>query len=706
MIGKHIKEHAILGISASPHVYNAVSDYGADPTGAVSSVTAIQAAIDAAWNAGGGWVVLPANPLGGFYSIPTKLVARPGVTVIGHGYEIAQGTGAFTRGTILKGNGTAPCFTYNESDLGADLDANTLQAHRLSGFNLNGLAFDNFTYAVKFGARFDTGIFHGTFENLYANNCKTWGFWFENCSICVYHNIIVRLMSTGAVGSIAFLSSQSAYNHGNSRITSLFAEPVADLTRGIVFWAKDGSKYNDNNGNHIQCNTGSGGKVSQAATMANASPNITVVDGTKFPLDMPVTVSATANGFTRFQAYFVISNAANVIQLSNYMRGTAINATGNTAVNIDCYGFPALEFVAFKDNAGNRIQPSEFSGLDAEGYATCSILCQTCDIDLSIGTAFSGQGTFVASVLCARDFNGKWSSRTVMSLDFNSSNKLWCEYAQVATDSDPAAIVQTALPVGNIFDRSASVPFLSMGTLLNGNSRGLTYVNYSSTSAWYPNQVMMQRATYSNTTSKNLLGQDGGSINYYGSTATTWTLPLLVVGNGGTSGASTGFPYCITNNASANVVLTIACNGSDTMRWRGSAKTSIQLARGQTVRLNAQYDTVGQFWQVVALDPPESVAQVFVTKTGNYTMTENETFCFADATSGNITITLALANTWGTARGQRVTVKRIDASANTVTVNTSGTDTIDGAASTTIAATSAKDFFPNGVNPAGDWKVI
>lgn len=682
------------------------TSYGADPTGATSSTVAIQAAIDAAWNSGGGMVWLPANPLTKFYSVPTKLVARPGVTVQGAGYEIADGTGAFTRGTILKGDGTQPCFSYNDTDLSVQPSANALQASRLSGFNLSGLAFDTFSYACRFGGRMNTGLFHSNFEHLYANNCTTWGFWFENCSIATYFNMIVRLMATNSVGCMAFVASQTAYNHGNSDYESFFVEPVADRTRGICFWAKDGAKFNDNNGRHIQTNTGSSGKITQAATMANASPNITVVDGTKYPVDMPVTVSASQNGFNQYQTYFVISNAANVLQLSNYMKGTAVNATGNTAVNLDTYGFPGMEIVGFKDDASNRIQPSEFTGIDMEGYATTLIVAQTCDLSLSIGTLFTGQGTYQASSLCTRDMNGLWESRTPLAIDFNSSNKLWCKYSQLTTDSDTKAVIQTTLPAGCLFDRSSSAPFMSMGTLLNGNSTGLTYNNFGSTSMWITRQIMANRTSSSSTTSKSLAGQDGGSINYTGSTATTWTLPALVDGLYGGSGSSAGWPITITNNASAGVVLTVAASGSDKFRYRGATKASYDLARGQSITLIAQYDNTGSFWQVVSLNPPELSARPFATKTANYTMTVDDSIIYADATSGNVTITLPLANVDGTTRTAVKTVKRIDSSGSTVTINTSGTDTIDGAATTTLGALAAKDFSANGVTPAGDWKVV
>lgn len=68
-------------------------------------------------------------------------------------------------------------------------------------------------------------------------------------------------------------------------------------------------------------------------------------------------------------------------------------------------------------------------------------------------------------------------------------------------------------------------------------------------------------------------------------------------------------------------------------------------------------------------------------KTSNYTITNNDTVVFANATSGNVTITLPAAS--GSA-GYRFYVKRTDNSSNTCTVARSGSDTIDGQTSLTL----------------------
>lgn len=70
------------------------------------------------------------------------------------------------------------------------------------------------------------------------------------------------------------------------------------------------------------------------------------------------------------------------------------------------------------------------------------------------------------------------------------------------------------------------------------------------------------------------------------------------------------------------------------------------------------------------------------TQTGTtYTVGSSDTVVFADASSNNITITLPAAS--GLA-GYRFYIKRIDSSGNTVTVQKTGGDTIDGMTSFTV----------------------
>lgn len=78
-----------------------------------------------------------------------------------------------------------------------------------------------------------------------------------------------------------------------------------------------------------------------------------------------------------------------------------------------------------------------------------------------------------------------------------------------------------------------------------------------------------------------------------------------------------------------------------------------------------------------------SASSTFATnsQSTNYTITNSDTVIFANATSGNVTITIPAASSLA---GYRFYIKRIDGTGNTVTIQRSGSDTIDGMTSFTL----------------------
>ena len=63
-----------------------------------------------------------------------------------------------------------------------------------------------------------------------------------------------------------------------------------------------------------------------------------------------------------------------------------------------------------------------------------------------------------------------------------------------------------------------------------------------------------------------------------------------------------------------------------------------------------------------------------VTKTSNYTVSQNDYTVLGDATSGGITFTLPIASS---NTGRIFYIKKIDSSVNTVTIDGNGSETID-----------------------------
>lgn len=95
----------------------------------------------------------------------------------------------------------------------------------------------------------------------------------------------------------------------------------------------------------------------------------------------------------------------------------------------------------------------------------------------------------------------------------------------------------------------------------------------------------------------------------------------------------------------------------------------------------------GRFYRVAAI-------------TQDYTMREVDSAILADASAGNISITLLAS---ADAQGKRLTVKKVDASANTVTV----VGTIDGAANLVLSTQyQSRDLVADPDPAASAWWLI
>lgn len=88
------------------------------------------------------------------------------------------------------------------------------------------------------------------------------------------------------------------------------------------------------------------------------------------------------------------------------------------------------------------------------------------------------------------------------------------------------------------------------------------------------------------------------------------------------------------------------------------------------------------------------------TKTAAYTLTTGDFFILGDATTAAFTLTLPSASN----KGMIVSLKKVDATANTVTLAAAGTDTIQGAATVALTAQfSSRTLFADGVSK---WMVL
>jgi hypothetical protein len=99
--------------------------------------------------------------------------------------------------------------------------------------------------------------------------------------------------------------------------------------------------------------------------------------------------------------------------------------------------------------------------------------------------------------------------------------------------------------------------------------------------------------------------------------------------------------------------------------------------------------------------PPTDIGAAVLkteTRTSNKTLIDSDSVLLLDATAGNRTFTIPLANSYGTSRTGMITLRRIDVSGNTVSIVPQGADTINGSGSVSLAPGAGATLLSNGVD--------
>lgn len=424
----------------------------------------INAAISILAASGGGILYLGA----GLYILTGPIVPASGVQIVGVAPQLnftnaaipdANTVIANGGGTVLQGDGTFAAFQWNKAVLGVPASANAFTLTALNGIGIKNLCLNNFSRAIDGGNTNNGGCWWSEFENLYITNCTDWGFWLTNFMHCKFRRIFTFACTNGQ----QFYGNDvpaATLQPGNSVWEDLYANtPVTNtnLARGIVFFVTQGQQ-NEGFLSRIQANRNNATVTTQAATMVNASANIAITDGTKFAVGMPVAFSASVNGFTAGQIYFVLSNAANVITVANTFGGAPINATGNTAVNCITQGWPALEIIAL---AGAAVSSHAYINIDVENGGTAAMVLQNLQSSNVHISQVPGSG--ITQSICARQVTfTQIFSQAAAGTDFDAN----CGSTQFF-GSRAAGSVQRN-PVGFYLDQGTNQYFFNLSTSVLG----------------------------------------------------------------------------------------------------------------------------------------------------------------------------------------------------------------------------------------------
>jgi hypothetical protein len=539
------------------------TDLYADATEASIRAAAVKA------NAlGGGIVHIPQGDI----TLTSPLTVYSGVRykgvdpVLSFSLDSPDSAWAWVSGTQLHGDGTFACFEANNTDQGSP--ASPFGSNAISNFGVKNLAINNFTYGVHVGAVNNFGFMGSLIKNIWFTSCSQWAISLSN----FMHSPVERVWARNCQNGYYFAASgaSSVVMPGNTRMHSLFNIIPNDgrdnrLCRGIVFDANVANAIlNEIYVDRIQNNSFNRTKLSVSATF-NGTANIGVPDSTKFMVGMPVTFTASANGFTANQTYIVLSAAANVITLGNSRTSAAIVASGSTGLTLESWGMPCMEVISAAASA--KVQNSKFFGVDIEGASSAGLYVENgasneFNISEIPGSAHNHIVGRSASFSTFRSNNG-------VNHDFDGSSTTSEFYGTLAANR------QRVLR-GNYRDSTLGVEVLSVRG--NGTTAGGDFHQRGGSSFLYPNFALGFRISQRDT-SVTLGAAQAGFVVFNGASGQTFTLPTLLT-DATVSTTQVGMWFWI-HNVSANS-LALATDGSQLLN-NTAAKTSITIASHSSV---------------------------------------------------------------------------------------------------------------------------
>ena len=176
------------------------------------------------------------------------------------------------------------------------------------------------------------------------------------------------------------------------------------------------------------------------------------------------------------------------------------------------------------------------------------------------------------------------------------------------------------------------------------------------------------------------------------------------------------FSYAATiNNASDMALQARSRVGNESLRLENRNNNGLRIARpaGDNLTIEGEWalavilaaGSAGENLKVSRIAGTgclevSSIAQNSTTITATTTLTNTNAIVLVNATSGNCVITLPLAASYGASVSPAIRIRRIDSSANTVTVQKQSTNTLNGGTTETLAAVTGKTYICNGT---ADW---
>jgi hypothetical protein len=575
------------GIRWNPVTQQSISVSG-DPTGATDTAALIRS-VTAMSSRGGGIIYLAS----GTYYINAPIALANGVQVVGTSPQLnfsnapipdSSAVIANGGGTIFQAVGSTACFQWNKAVLGVPSSQNAFTLTALAGIALRNLCFNGFTRAVDAGNTNNGACWWSEFENLFITGCTDYGFWITNFMHCKLRRIFTYGNTHGQFYGNDVPSA--TLQPGNSVWEDIYQVTPATNTnnsRGVVFRVTQGQQ-NEGLINRLQSNRNNASVTTQAATMANSSANIGVTDVSKFPIDKPCTFSASVNGATANEIYFVVSNpggsGAGNIQVALTVQGTAVTWTGNSAVNIIEQGFPALEVVALSGAASSS---HDFNNVDVENGGTCAIVLQNVQ-QSAVNISQCPGATQSTQSLCARALQySQIFARASINTSFDGNSGTSHLFGNRSAGS------VNHNPPGFYYD--AGLGYIVQG--FSASVYGWSGQTPDTSNMIIPLTGVGAKLQSIGTATSSPNGASSGVLtNVYTTAGATWTLPTV-------SSTVKTMTYKIVNPVGTGQNLTI----TSTTDFFGpsTSRTSIVMTPGSAMEVVANNDPLGSYYAVTSM---------------------------------------------------------------------------------------------------------
>ena len=364
----------------------------------------------------------------------------------------------------------------------------------------------------------------------------------------------------------------------------------------------------------------------------------------------------------------VQSSTTKQVSIANVTAGRAVSALSVTATadttpssSLGAFNYGTLSYADVNHLATFQTSVASYAQVEIQNTSTDPAASSDMVVGNSLTTASTYYGDF-----------GMNSSGWAGSAPFNTANNVYL----TATSASLALGTTTANAIRFATNSAEVARMFSSGGVSIGNSTDPGATNLSVTGA-----ILAGGNTYLYSDAANILAQRNSTnaqiFRLYGTYTDSSNYERLTIDyNATNAGLYTIAPQNLGTGSARNLAVGAGTGQSVVIYANNTISTSVLMDSSNNFKpynsTSTQLGTASNLWLTTWT---AGFSAAIATKTANYTAVTTDRTILVDATSGAITITLLTAVN---NQGRYYTVKKIDSSANIVTVATTSSQTIDG----------------------------